>query len=106
VDTLSPALADAYQLLRQDIYGYLDEADELSLRDRQWGAEEEKSARDLISNLTLLVRAVLADHRESTVGVCRNCNSRWPCLTVRSIHGLVKDPEGEFIKIARRNSSR
>jgi hypothetical protein len=102
MDTISPAVADAHRLLRQDLYGYLDEAEYLSTKLDGWTPEDARSARDLIPDLTMIVRGVLLDHRESTDGVCLACDSAWPCASVSTVHGLIKDPNREFVKIARR----
>lgn len=102
MDVLSPALSDAFRLLRQDIAGYLDEAEFLATKLDAWTIEDTVVARNLVPDLTTIVRGILLDHRETVVGRCHACNSAWPCSTVRTIHGLVTDPNHEFVKIARR----
>lgn len=106
MDRMSPALADACHLLRQDLYGYLDEAEFLATKLGDWSDEDVRSARDLVPDLTGIVRALLLDHKETAVGVCPTCNSRWPCVTVSTIHRLVKDPTNEFVRIAQRAAER
>jgi hypothetical protein len=106
MDQTAPALADAYHLLRQDLYGYLDEAEFLATNVGEWSTDDIQSARDLLPDLIGIVRAMLLDHKETAIGVCPTCNSRWPCVTVCTIHRLVKDPTGEFVKIAKRAANR
>jgi hypothetical protein len=105
METIPPAALDAHRLLRQDLYGYLDEAEFLSTKLTEWTTEDSRSARDLIPDLTLIVRGILLDHKESSDGICPACNSAWPCASVNTIHGLIKDPTHEFVKIARRASA-
>jgi hypothetical protein len=102
MDTISPAVADAHRLLRQDLCDYLDEAEYLSTKLTTWTEADARSARDLIPDLTMIVRGVLLDHKESADGVCPGCNSAWPCSSVSTVHGLIKDPAREFVKIAQR----
>lgn len=102
MDAMTPALADAFRLLRQDIYGYLDEAEFLSTKLVEWTAEDVRSARRLVPDLVTIVRGILLDHKETAVATCGACNTRWPCSTVNTIHGLVKNPDHEFVKIAQR----
>lgn len=106
MDQITPALADAYQLLRQDLYGYLDEAEFLSTKLGDWTEEDARSARDLLPDLTGIIRAVLLDHKETATGICPTCNSRWPCVTVCTLHRLIKDPDAEFVRIAQRSAER
>ena len=106
MDALQPAVADAFRLLRQDIYGYLDEAEFLATKVGRWSPEDTTSARNLVPDLTTIVRGILLDHEESAVGTCPTCNTRWPCSSVRTIHGLVKDPTHEFMKLAQRAHDR
>jgi hypothetical protein len=106
MDRSAAVLGDAYQLLRQELYGYLDEAEALATERPEWTPEETVSARALVSDLTGLVRAILLDHKETATGICPTCNSRWPCVTVCTIHRLIKDPVNEFVKIAQRSAER
>jgi hypothetical protein len=106
VEALQPAVADAFRLLRQDIYSYLDEAEFLATKLGEWTGDDAHSARCLVPDLTSIVRGILLDHKETSTGVCPTCNSRWPCSTVSTIHRLVKDPTHEFVKIAQRAHER
>lgn len=102
MDELQPAVADAFRLLRQNITGYLDEAEYLATRLGEWTPKDVLIARRLVPDLTTIVRGIVLDHRETAVGTCPTCNTRWPCSAIRTIHGLVTDPTHEFVKIARR----
>ncbi len=106
MDALQPAVADAFRLLRQDISGYLDEAEFLATKVGGWSLEDALSARNLVPDLTTIVRGILLDHKETSAATCPTCNTRWPCSTVRTIHGLVTDPTHEFMKIAQRARTR
>jgi hypothetical protein len=101
MDTISPALADAYALLRQDLYEHLDEAECLGLTD-DWTAAEQDSAHRLIADLVVVIRGMLAGHTENTRGTCTKCSTGWPCDVVSTIHRLVKDPDNEFARILRK----
>lgn len=35
-------------------------------------------------------------------GGCRTCPSAWPCPVVTTIHGLVKDPQRQFVALVTR----
>ncbi len=102
MDTVTPALADAFRLLRRDICGYLDEAEFLSTKLDRWTPEDALSARRLVPDLVAIVRGILLDHKETATGTCGRCTLPWPCSTVSTIHGLVKNPDHEFVKIAQR----
>jgi hypothetical protein len=106
MEALQPAVADAFRLLRQDIYGYLDEAEFLATKLGEWSCEDAHSARCLVPDLVGIVRGILLDHKETSAGACPTCGGRWPCATVCTIHGLVKDPTHEFVKIALRARAR
>jgi hypothetical protein len=106
MDQLPPAVADAFRLLRQDLYGYLDEAEFLATKVGEWSGDDIRSARGLVPDLTTIVRGILLDHKETAVGTCPTCNARWPCSAVRTIHRLVKDPDREFLKIAQHSYDR
>lgn len=102
MDQIQPAMLDAFRLLRQDITGYLDEAEFLATKLESWSPEDQLTVRNLVPDLTTIVRGIILDHKETLSGACQGCNNPWPCSTVRTIHGLVKSPEHEFVKIAQR----
>lgn len=102
MSTLSPVLADAFALLRQDICAHLDEADSLAMQDADWSAEDMDTARELIGDLVLGIRGLMIEHELQSGGDCRICASVWPCPVTTTIHGFVKDPEGQFVVLARR----
>jgi hypothetical protein len=90
--TLSPVIADAFSLLRVDLYRHLDEAESLATTGQEW-TEDSATARELIPDLVLVIRGLLLDHQVRPGGDCRTCASVWPCPVVVLIHGLVKDPD-------------
>ena len=50
----------------------------------------------------IVIRGLVMEHQAQPSGDCRICPSTWPCPVVTSIHALVKDPEREFVALARR----
>lgn len=100
--TISPAVADAYDLLQMDLYGHLDEADSLATTCEEWTDQDADTARKVISDLALVVRGLLIEHQVRPSGGCRICAPPWPCPVVTAIHGLLKDPEHQFVALANR----
>lgn len=102
MDTISPAVADAFALLRNDLYAHLDEADELAERITEWCRDDVDAARKLIPDLVTVIRGLLLEHRPQPSGTCQICGSTWPCPVVTTVHALVKDPDREFVALAHR----
>ncbi|MGH3694086.1 MAG: hypothetical protein ACRDRX_08920 [Pseudonocardiaceae bacterium] len=42
------------------------------------------------------------DHQVGRGGHCRTCKSAWPCPVVTLMHGLIKDPDSQFVELALR----
>ncbi|HET9255514.1 MAG TPA: hypothetical protein VFO16_09960 [Pseudonocardiaceae bacterium] len=103
MSALSAAQADAFALLREDICEHLERAESLAFQDNDWSAEDIATARDLIGDLVLGIRGLMIEHESRGDGECRTCASAWPCSVIVTIHGFVKDPEGQFVILARRN---
>lgn len=93
---ISPAVADAFQLLRADLYRYLDEADLLATRWDTWSSEDISTARELIPDLILVARQLLREHDVTTEGACEMCTSTWPCSVVNTIHRIIKAPDNRL----------
>ncbi len=102
MNTISPALTDAFRLLRSDLYTHLDEAEFLATKYDDWSEQDTDTARALIPDLVLVIRGLLREQGARADGGCRICASSWPCPVVTSIHALVKDPEGQFVALVRR----
>jgi len=102
MDPISPVLADAFDLLRTDLYNHLSEADSLALTYREWSSEDMDAARKLIPDLVVVIRGLLIEHQMTPSGDCRICSSAWPCPVVTTIHALVKDPDREFVALVNR----
>ena len=102
MNALSPVLADAFALLREDICAHLGEAESLAMQDAEWSATDMDSARGLIGDLVLGIRGLMIEHELQSGGDCRICTAAWPCPVLTTIHGFVKDPEGQFVTLARR----
>jgi len=102
MDPISPVLADAFDLLRTDLYNHLSEADSLSLTYCEWSSEDMDAARKLIPDLVVVIRGLLIEHQMTPSGDCRICSSAWPCPVVTTIHALVKDPDREFVALVNR----
>jgi hypothetical protein len=94
--TLSPAVADAFRLLRTNLYLHLDETEFLADRWDEWSEDDVTTARALISDLALLVRQILREHDVRPDGDCALCALVWPCPVVTTIHEVVTDPEHRF----------
>ena len=102
MDPISPVLADAFSLVRMDLYAHLSEAESLAIQDDEWSSEDIDTARKLIPDLVVVIRGLLMEHQVTPSGECRICSSAWPCPVVATIHALVKDPEREYVALARR----
>jgi hypothetical protein len=97
--TISPAVADAFRLLRTDLFCHLDEAEYLAIRWDSWSDEDVNTARALIPDLVFLVRQLLREHDVRTDGACEICMTQWPCPVVTTIHLVVKNPEHRFVPL-------
>lgn len=102
MDSQSPAVADAFQLLRNDLYEHLDAVEFLAMKYGTWTDADEKSARAVIPDLVTVIRVVLALHDTGTHEVCDNCNEEWPCQAFQQIHRVVKDPDAEYSRLLAR----
>lgn len=103
MSALSAAQAEAFELLREEICAHLDAAHALASQDDEWCADDIKHARELIGDLVLGIRGLMIEHELQSSGECRPCRSAWPCPVLATIHGFVKDPEGQFVTLANRN---
>jgi hypothetical protein len=88
-------------LLQQDLYRHLDDAEFLAAKYDEWTEDDAESARALIQDLITVIRCVAAAHEPPTEepGVCRSCETQWPCAAIITIHRLVKDPDAEFVRL-------
>ncbi|MCA1671745.1 MAG: hypothetical protein LC799_05925 [Actinobacteria bacterium] len=102
MSTLSPALADAFALLGDDLYGHLDEAEALASQVAEWSDDDTVRAHELIDDLVRLIRGLLIEHQLQPSNDCRICTSAWPCPVVTTIHAVVKDPQRQFVALVRR----
>jgi hypothetical protein len=75
MDAISPAVADAFQLLCADLYGHLSEAELLACKLTEWSDEDVDTARKLIPDLVLVIRGLLIEHQMEPSGACRICAS-------------------------------
>ena len=97
MDPVSPALAEAYHLLQQDLYRHLEEAEYLAEDD--WYEEQADLGRMLLLELAAGVRSLLAAHQAGGTGECRTCAKAWPCQVTGAIHRLVRDPDNHFAQL-------
>ncbi len=102
MDTLAPAVADAFNLLQMNLYRHLDEAEFVALKCQKWTEEDIDTARTLIPDLVIVIRGLLFDHQVRPGGECRICTSAWPCPVVTLAHGLIKDPHRQFVALVRK----
>jgi hypothetical protein len=93
-------LNDAHRLLCDDLFLHLDEAEALANED-YWSEQELGLARTVIPNLVTVIRGIVALHDDGPERDCSTCGGTWPCKSFETIHKLVKDPDGEFVKIIR-----
>jgi hypothetical protein len=99
MDTLSAAVADAYALLRADLYRHLDDAEFLAAKHDGWSERDTEAARALIPDLVQVIRELLAEHAPDRAGVCHVCAFCWPCPVVATIRDLLKDPDRQFVTL-------
>lgn len=102
MDTISPAMADAFCLLRTELYSQLDEAESLATQYGEWSDQDVDTAREVIPDLVLVIRGLLVEHGTHASGDCRICTSAWPCPVVATIHALLKDPQHQFVSLVSR----
>ncbi|SFB00417.1 hypothetical protein SAMN05216266_103216 [Amycolatopsis marina] len=98
--TVPAALAEAYALLREDLYDHLDRAEFLAMQCTHWDTADIATARRLIPDLVDVVRAALAQHETGPHGRCRGCLRSWPCDTVVAIHRTIKDRDRALVALA------
>ncbi|SFB14237.1 hypothetical protein SAMN05216266_105188 [Amycolatopsis marina] len=97
---ISPALAHAFALLRNDLYTYLDVTEALATDNAVWRPEDVRSARRVIGDLVEVIRSVVAQHCEDAAGGCRFCHSMyWPCSTIEAVYRVLRDPDREFVRL-------
>ncbi|MCU1683701.1 MAG: hypothetical protein JWQ81_4440 [Amycolatopsis sp.] len=101
---LTPAKAEAFRFLRDDLFLHLDEAEFLAQKCEQWVEEDVDQARRLIADLVVTIRTVLFEHQAVEFDRCRFCFRPWPCPTVQAIHQVVKAPNREFVKLVEREA--
>lgn len=102
MSTLSPALAEAFDLLHSSLYLPLDEAEFLALKGPEWTKEDSDAVYQLILDLVLVIRGLVYEHRVQPDGDCRICTSAWPRPVITLIHDLFKDPQGQFAELVQR----
>ncbi|MGQ0775170.1 MAG: hypothetical protein ACT4NY_12245 [Pseudonocardiales bacterium] len=102
MSALTPVQADAFALLSDNLYLHLDEVNSLTIQCWTWSADEMQTASALIRDLVRVIRELLIEHKLQDSGDCRICTSAWPCPVVTTIHGLVKDPQRQFVPLVLR----
>lgn len=98
---LSPVLASAFHLMRQDLYRHLDTAEAVATSRPNWSEEDVQAARAVIEDLVTVIRGVVALHDTPDGIRCRTCDMLWPCQALETLHRLMKEPDREFVKILR-----
>lgn len=93
---------DAFEMLRDDIYTHLDDAELPAVEVRPWSEKDDKTVRTLIIDLIGVIRGLLVSHKVRGSGTCKFCAVARPCPTVSTIHGLVKDPDNVFLELIRK----
>lgn len=103
MDTIPPVVADAYDLLETDLYRHIDEAECVAGIRHPWTDQDCDTASKLITDLVLVIRGLLFAHQLQPSGHCPTCASPWPCSVITVIHGLLKDPERQFVALVNRD---
>jgi hypothetical protein len=98
---ISPAMAEAFRLLRTELYAHLDGAEFLAMKYEAWDHEDTESARKVIADLVAVLRSLLAEHEETTSARCRFCQHLWPCPSVQLLDQALRDPDREFVQLVR-----
>ena len=105
MSTLPPATADAFRLLQSDLYFHLDRAELLAYSWNKWSDYEVEVMRELVADLSEIVRQLLRIHKPADGEECEACLLRWPCGVLETIHMIVTDPERQFVALAREQSA-
>lgn len=84
-------------MVQQDLYRHMEEVEYLA--EDEWSDAQVELVRELISELTMIVRHVLGAHRADRAGRCPSCENVWPCQVVVTVHSLVKDPDHHFVRL-------
>ena len=100
MDASTAVLTDAAKLLHQDLYAHLDCVEYLAEED-EWSDDQVDLVREVICELSTVVRHVIAGHKVSDAGMCLGCERAWPCQVVVTTHYLVKHPEHHFVRLVR-----
>lgn len=102
MDEISPLLHDAFGMLQTDLYGQLDDREFLACKTQEWTDDDIEAARKLIPDLVTVIRVLVIEHQVRPNAECRICGSAWPCPVVTAIHGLLKDPQGQYLALVTR----
>lgn len=89
---------DMKDLLREELYVYLEQAEELGREADQWTEEQQVTAHDLLADLVTVIRGILVFHSEVS-GRCRRCGTPWPCEEYETVHRLVQAPDAELVTL-------
>src|SRR5262245_29038470 len=103
MSTTSPIEAEAFRLLRDNLYEHLEEAEYLADAG-PWSPEQAESIRTVMSALVTIIRSLMAQHdppRAPARRYCATCNTYWPCPGIYAIYKVLKDPDGELVKLIR-----
>jgi hypothetical protein len=94
---ISPVEAEAFRLLRDDLYQHLLEAEYLATQNDTWSEEQAERAHEVIPDLVTVIRGLVVMHEGPEE--CTTCHKPWPCVQFATIHQLVKDPDRLFGKL-------
>jgi hypothetical protein len=75
MSTHSPAFVDAFRRLLNDLYLHLEKTESRATQYAECSVENSEAARDLISDLVLVIRGLPGEHELSGTGGCRICAS-------------------------------
>ncbi|RZS40959.1 hypothetical protein EV193_103277 [Herbihabitans rhizosphaerae] len=93
----TPSVADdAVVLLCADIYGHLDEMEFVA------GGSTDPLLAGAVRSAVLVLRGLVAEHGTLRDATCWACGGEWPCRVFSTVHGLIKNPDGEYVALLRR----
>ena len=93
-------MAEVYFMVQDNLYRHIEAVDFLA--QKKWDGKEltEKLAREILEDSYLVLRELIAEHQAvEQNGLCRACDTRWPCPVLVSVHTKLKEPERRFGKL-------
>ncbi|MGH3620641.1 MAG: hypothetical protein ACRDQ5_02475 [Sciscionella sp.] len=99
MNTIPSVLSDAYRHAHQELFEYVENAEDYGEDNNDWSDEQIDTARDLIGELAMILRRTFAPHKADNRGSCTTCATPWPCPIIRVVHELVTNPDTQIYQI-------